>query len=122
MNRGSKRGADLVLRKITVTHYFVHVCYAAGDGPRGVCDVWRVALNVEINALRASPGGIGKNVAGIWRAVARRLDCWEFFGDGRVDGGALQANLDGDWGQHRSEVGRGRREEGVDDSLFAWLG
>ena len=61
MKNGRPWETDLVVRKIAMFHDDVHVSYTPRDWTRGVGDIWRLTLNIKVNALgtdatRASDG------------------------------------------------------------------
>ena len=99
----------LVLGKITMAHDLIHVRYASGDRPRRVCDVRGQALYVEVDAFGACAGGIGDDIAGVWRAKPSGLDGGGLFRDGRVDWRVFEADLEGNWEEKDEEKARKRR-------------
>lgn len=91
-----------------MTHDLIHVCYAPWDRPGRVSDVGVKALYIEVNAFGACACGVGDDIAGVWWAVPGGLDGGGLFGDSRVDWGAFEAYLEGNW-RKKDEVRKKRR-------------
>jgi hypothetical protein len=51
LDAGEEKMTDLVLRKIAMLHDNIHVGNASRNRPGRVCDVWRLALDVQIDTL-----------------------------------------------------------------------
>lgn len=99
---------NLVLGKVAMTHDLIHVCYTPWDRPGRVSDVGVKALYIEVNAFGACACGVGDDIAGVWWAVPGGLDGGGLFGDSRVDWGAFEAYLEGNW-RKKDEVRKKRR-------------